>query len=72
MFMCLCVYLLAAYVCVQVKWPILMWGFKSAGGAEDRRKHRSRWMDGRIRGGRGTWVGSEVEGGQVEFERVCV
>lgn len=31
-------------------------------------------MDGRIRGRRETWVrvGSEVEGGQVEFEQVCV
>lgn len=30
-------------------------------------------MDGRIRGRRETWVrvGSEVEGGQVEFEQVC-
>lgn len=71
---CVCVYLLAMCVCVQVKWSILMWGFKSAGGVEDRRKRRSRWMEGRIIGERQTWVrvGSEVEGGQVEFECVCV
>lgn len=62
MFVCLCVYLLAACVHVQVKWSILMWGFKSAGGAEDRRKQRSRWMDGRIRGGRETLGEGGVRG----------
>lgn len=66
-----CIYVL---VCVQVKWSILIWGFKSAGGGEERRKQRSRWIERRIRGRRETWVrvGSEVERGQVEFECVRV
>lgn len=58
-----------------MKWSILMWGFKSAGGAEDRRKRRSRWIGGKDYRREGDYrvrVGSEVEGGQVEFERVCL
>ena len=70
-----CVCLRSLAVCVQVKWSILMWGFKSAGGAEDRRKRRSRWIGGKDYRREGDYrvrVGSEVEGGQVEFERVCL
>lgn len=68
---CLC----SLAACVQVKWSILMRGFKSAGGAEDRRKRRSRWIgrkDYRREGDYRVRVGSEVEGGQVEFQCVCV
>ena len=72
---CTCVCLCLLVACVQVKWSILMWGFKSAGGAEDRRKRRSRWIGGKDYRREGVYrvrVGSEVEGGQVEFECVCL
>lgn len=49
---CVCVFSGNVCVCVQVKWSNLMWGFKSAGGVEERRKQKSQWMEERIKGGR--------------------
>lgn len=49
---CVCAFIGNVCACVQVKWSILMWGFKSAGGVEERRKQKSQWMEERIKGGR--------------------